>query len=260
MESSYIIDELYIYHFMDLNLISNVGNLNNYNLKLLLNYLFNNLTITLFIIFAFMLLYNNIFFLQNFIIKIKIQLIISSLINFIKNLFNDLITTNIAKFYYFQLLFLLFLLLLVINLFGLLPYTFVLTAQFCFTFSCAFIYFFSLNVTGIYLHGIKILNLFFPSGAPIFIAPLLVIIEIISYFARVFSLSIRLFANITAGHILLKIIAWFIWSLYNYIFASIPGIIIICILWFLEFFISILQAYVFTILLCIYLTDVINLH
>lgn len=92
------------------------------------------------------------------------------------------------------------------------------------------------------------------------IVPLLVLIEIISYFARVFSLSIRLFANITAGHILLKILSWFIFLLFNFFFLSISGFLLICLLWCLEFFISILQAYVFLILLCIYLNEVLFLE
>ncbi len=90
--------------------------------------------------------------------------------------------------------------------------------------------------------------------------PLLVLIEFISYIARVFSLAIRLFANITAGHILIKILSWLTWMILDILFLSGISFFIISSLWFLEFFISILQAYVFLTLLCLYLNDVVNLH
>lgn len=254
-----ILLENYIFnYYLYLDWQSAFNNL--YFLKFYLNFLFNNLTLTLLLIIFCVSFFFNLLFFQNFFLFKKPILALTFYFNFIKNLLNDLLVSSQAKFYYFQLITLLSLFLLLINLFGLIPYTYVLTAQFSFTFLCAFLYFFSLNFTGIYLHGFGIFNLFFPSGAPIFIAPLLVIIEIISYFARVFSLSIRLFANITAGHILLKIISWFIFMLYNHIYASLIGSVIICVLWFLEFFISILQAYVFTILICIYLSDVLAFH
>jgi F-type H+-transporting ATPase subunit a len=220
----------------------------------------NNLLVTVFFFsFVYIILFNTVF-VQTFLISHYQHIILFSFISVIKTFINDLLISKVSKIYYYHLFLCLFICLLFLNVFGLIPYTFVLTAQFCFTFLCSFLYFFALNLTGIRLHGFKLLGLFFPTGAPIFIAPLLVIIEFISYFARVFSLAIRLFANITAGHILLKIIAWFNWSLLQVIFVGILGNIIILILWFLEFFISVLQAYVFIILLCIYLNDVINLH
>jgi F-type H+-transporting ATPase subunit a len=117
-----------------------------------------------------------------------------------------------------------------------------------------------MNLTGMYYHGTNLLSLFFPAGTPIMIVPLLIMIEIISYFARMFSLAIRLFANITAGHILLKILSWFVYLLIDIFFLSIWGFLLITLLWGLEFFISLLQAYVFLILLCIYVIDVLNLH
>jgi F-type H+-transporting ATPase subunit a len=91
------------------------------------------------------------------------------------------------------------------NFFGLIPYSFALTSYFSVTFFFSFIFFFTLFFIGILLHGLQVLNLFIPPGTPFLILPLLFCIEVISYFARVFSLAIRLFANITAGHILLYI-------------------------------------------------------
>jgi ATP synthase subunit 6 len=201
-----------------------------------------------------------VFSLQFFLVPRNAHLFMLYYYSFIKSIIVDLINHSTGKQYYFQLIAFLFVMLNLLNIYGLIPYTFVLTSQFSFTFFCSFIFFSALNFTGITVHGLHLFSLFFPSGAPIFISPLLVVIEFISYFARVFSLAIRLFANITAGHILLKILSWFTWSMLDIVFASIISTIIITVLWVLEFFISVLQAYVFTILVCIYLNDVLNLH
>jgi ATP synthase subunit 6 len=178
----------------------------------------------------------------------------------IKTIITDLVSHPIGKNYYFIFFSFVFILINLINVFGLIPYTFVLTSQFFFTFGLAFIFFVTLNLTGIILHGFSFLNLFYPTGTPIFIVPLLVLIEFISYIARVFSLAIRLFANITAGHILVKILSWLTWMVLDILLISGISFIIISALWVLEFFISILQAYVFLTLLCLYLNDVLQLH
>jgi F-type H+-transporting ATPase subunit a len=222
----------------------------------LLTIIFFTSSFLLFIIFCIFI----IFFLQFFLIQRTGQLLFLYYYYFIKNVISDLISSKIGQQYYFHLISWLFILLTFLNIFGLIPNTFVLTSQFSFTFYHSFLYFVTLNFTGIVLHGTSIFNLFFPKGAPIFIAPLLVIIEFISYFARVFSLAIRLFANITAGHILLKILSGFTFTMITLIFAFFLSTFIIAVLWVLEFFIGILQAYVFTILVCIYLSDVIVLH
>jgi F-type H+-transporting ATPase subunit a len=178
----------------------------------------------------------------------------------IQQIINDLLLDFKGKFYFFSLLFCLFILINFLNLTGLIPYSFAITSYFSITFLFAFIFFFSFICVGIYYHGFKILNLFLPSGTPVIIMPLLILIEFISYFARIFSLSIRLFANITAGHILLKILSWFIFLLFNVFLLSVSGFFLITILWILEFFIAILQSYVFLILLCIYLNEVLTLQ
>jgi ATP synthase subunit 6 len=219
-----------------------------------------NLLFTLFSLLFLIVLMFLLFSLQFFLVPRNAHLFMLYYYSFIKSIIVDLINHQTGKQYYFQLIAFLFVILNLLNIYGLIPYTFVLTSQFSFTFFCSFIFFSALNFTGITVHGLHLFSLFFPSGAPIFISPLLVVIEFISYFARVFSLAIRLFANITAGHILLKILSWFTWSMLDIIFASILSTIIITVLWVLEFFISVLQAYVFTILVCIYLNDVLNLH
>jgi ATP synthase subunit 6 len=103
----------------------------------------------------------------------------------------------------------LFLLLAISNLSGMVPYTFTVTSHLIFTFCLSFMCFFAVNYIGIAKHGFHFLGLFFPAGAPVMLAPLLVFIEILSYVARVFSLAIRLFANMMSGHTLLKILSEF---------------------------------------------------
>ena len=132
------------------------------------------------------------------------------------------------------------------------------------TFSVAFMILFSATFQGILKHGTGFCNLFLPEGCPLIIIPFLIIIELISYIARMFSLSIRLFANMMSGHTLLHILAKFSWNLvflgvFGAIFLVIPfGFLSIITL--LELSIACLQAYVFTVLFIIYLSDAINLH
>jgi ATP synthase subunit 6 len=113
-------------------------------------------------------------------------------------------------------------------------------------------------------HKFKFLSFFLPNGAPLELAPLLVVIEVISYVFRPISLGVRLFANITAGHSLLAIIAHFAWSIATsqswYTPLCLVPLAIIVIIFFLEFAVAFLQSYVFAILFCIYLRDAIELH
>jgi F-type H+-transporting ATPase subunit a len=111
--------------------------------------------------------------------------------------------------YYFPFIFVLHLMLLTCNLIGMVPYTFTVTSHIAFTFGLALSIFIGINIIGIQTHGIKFFSLFLPRGVPLIIVPLLVTIEFISYTVKVFTLSIRLFANMTSGHTLLKIIAGF---------------------------------------------------
>ena len=106
-------------------------------------------------------------------------------------------------------------------------------------------------------HGIKFFSFFLPEGVPIILAPLMVIIEVISYFTRPFSLSVRLFANMMAGHTLLKVIGGFVVPLGIFGVVPIAGLVAVM---GLEFLIAFLQAYIFTILTCIYINDAIHLH
>ncbi len=172
--------------------------------------------------------------------------------------------TTLARYQYFSVLFYLFIFILVSNLAGLIPYSFTLTSSFIVTFFLASTHFIGINLIGVFQQKWKILNLFLPSGVPLVMAPFLILLELISYIARVFSLSIRLFANMMSGHALLKILIGFAWILLNtgsifMVLAPFPWIIVTVIL-FLETLIAFLQAYVFVILITIYINDVLNLH
>jgi ATP synthase subunit 6 len=177
-----------------------------------------------------------------------------------------LIVENVGIKYvkYISLIFFLFLFLFLSNILGMIPYSFTVTSQFIFTFALALIFFFGATYIGLVKHRLRFFGLFLPDGAPLAIMPFIITIEIISYIARVFSLSIRLFANMMAGHTLLNILAWFCWSMFLalgiWLNIGIFPLIIIFLVTGLEMAIAFLQAYVFTVLVCIYLNDVIHLH
>ena len=161
---------------------------------------------------------------------------------------------------YFPLIFTTFIIILICNLLGMIPYSFTITSHIIVTFSTAFAIFIGINIIGVSKHGKHFLGLFFPPGAPLPLALLLVIIEFVSYVFRVFSLSIRLFANLMSGHTLLKILSGFAWISVSFWGIFLIPIGIIFIITGLELMIACLQAYIFVVLLCIYINDAINLH
>lgn len=156
------------------------------------------------------------------------------------------------------LIFSLFMFILFANLFGMLPYSFTITSHLAVTFSLAIFIFVLVTIVGFVKHGLKFFTLFYPEGIPVWISIVIVPIEIISYFIRPITLSFRLFLNMMAGHILLKVFAGFAATMALY-FAIGPVIFSVVFIGF-EFFIAVLQAYIFTILSCIYLNDALNLH
>ena len=182
------------------------------------------------------------------------------------NFMLNLVSTNLATQYidYYYYFFSIFCLVLFSNLFGLIPYTYTTTSHILFTFTLAFASFSLVNYVGIRKQGFKFFALFLPNGTPLAIAPFLVLVELISYVARVFSLSIRLFANLMSGHTLLKILAGSIWAMIVEgsigTICFIFPILIVLIVTGLELAIAGLQAYVFTILIIIYFNDVLTLH
>lgn len=161
---------------------------------------------------------------------------------------------------YFPLIFTTFIVILMCNLLGMIPYSFTVTSHIIVTFSAALAIFIGMNILGIIKHGKHFLSLFFPPGAPLVLALLLVIIEFVSYVFRVFSLSIRLFANLMSGHTLLKILSGFAWVTVSFWGIFLIPIGIIFLITGLELMIACLQAYIFIVLLCIYINDAINLH
>ncbi len=158
---------------------------------------------------------------------------------------------------YFPFVFTLFMFLLFGNLIGLIPYTFTFTSHIIVTAALAVFVFIGVTVIGFAKHGLHYLKLFLPEGTPIFVAPLLVVIEILSYLSRPFSLAMRLAINMLVGHVLLQLLAGFVIALG--VFGIVP-IAFMGGIFLLELLVAVLQAYVFTILSCIYLNDAIHMH
>lgn len=158
---------------------------------------------------------------------------------------------------YFPLVFTIFVFILFGNLLGLIPYSFTFTGQVVVTFALALFVFLFVTALAFVKHGISFFKFFFPPGAPIVMAPLLVPIEIISYLTRPVSLALRLFANMLAGHTMLAVFAGF--TVAMGLFGFLPLSFNVFLL-ALELVINLLQAYVFAILTCLYLSDAIHLH
>jgi F-type H+-transporting ATPase subunit a len=158
---------------------------------------------------------------------------------------------------YFPFIFTLFMFILLGNLLGLIPYSFTYTSHIIVTFGMALVVFLGTTIIAFAKHGLKFFGFFLPHGTPIFIAPLLVPIEILSYFTRPVSLSLRLFANMTAGHTLLKVFGGFVFAMGFLGFVPLAATIA---LFGLEFLVAFLQAYVFAVLTCIYLHDALHMH
>ena len=159
---------------------------------------------------------------------------------------------------YFPLVFSLFMFVLFCNLFGMLPYSFTVTSHIAVTFALASVIFVGLTIIAIFKHGVKFFGFFLPSGTPWWMAPLMIFIEAFSYLARPISLSIRLAANMMAGHTMLKVIAGFVTAM-GAIYGLAPLALLVVLTGF-EIFVAVLQAYIFTVLTCVYLNDAIHLH
>jgi len=163
---------------------------------------------------------------------------------------------------FFPLVFSLFMFVLVANLVGLVPYTFTVTAHLIVTAALALLVIGTVIIYGFVKHGTHFLHLFVPSGVPGFLLPFLVVIEAVSFLSRPISLSLRLFANMLAGHIALKVFAFFVVGLASAGFlgwmgATLPFFMIVA-LTALELLVAVLQAYVFAVLTSIYLNDAIH--
>ena len=163
---------------------------------------------------------------------------------------------------FFPLIFSLFMFICISNLIGIIPYTFTVSSHIIVTAALAFLVFFTVLIYGLYKNGLKFFKIFVPSGVPIYILPLVMFIEILSFFLRPVSHSVRLFANMLAGHITLKVFASFVTLLgglgvFGILGAALPLALVVA-LTALELLVAFLQAYVFAILTCIYLNDAIH--
>ena len=190
------------------------------------------------------------------IIPGKIQLIAEIFYNFIAKMISD--TAGSKAKPYFPFIFSLFMFVLMCNMVGMLPYSFTVTSHIIVTLIMATFIFLAITVIGFLKHGFKYLKIFVPSGVPTVLLPLITIIEIISYLSRPVSLSVRLFANMMAGHTMLKVFGGFVISL-GILGGWLPLSFSVA-LTGLEILVAFLQAYVFAILTCIYLNDALNLH
>ncbi len=190
------------------------------------------------------------------IIPGKIQLISEMLYNFIGKMIND--TAGKKAKPYFPFIFSLFIFVLFCNMIGMLPYSFTVTSHIIVTLAFAMFIFIGVTILGFVIHGFKYLKIFVPSGVPVVLLPIIMVIEIISYLSRPVSLSVRLFANMMAGHTMLKVFGGFVISL-GLIAGWLPLTFSVA-LTGLEILVAFLQAYVFAILTCIYLNDALNLH
>lgn len=174
---------------------------------------------------------------------------------FVANLIRETIGAEGRK--YFPIIFTLFMFILFGNMLGMIPYSFTFTSHIAVTFAMAFVVFVFVTILAFVKHGMHFFSFFVPPGAPKAMWPLLIPIEIISYLSRPISLSVRLFANMLAGHTLLKVFAGFVVALGA---AGIVPLAFIVALTGLEILIAFLQAYVFTILTCLYINDALHLH
>ena len=190
----------------------------------------------------------------------RLQSISEMSYEFVASMLRDAAGTQGMRF--FPLVFSLFMFVLVANLFGMFPYFFTVTSHIIVTFALAMLVIGTVVVYGFWKHGLGFLKLFVPHGVPGILVPLVVAIEVISFLSRPISLSVRLFANMLAGHITLKVFAGFVVSLGSMGALGIGGAILPLLMTIaltgLEFLVSFLQAYVFAVLTCMYLNDALH--
>jgi len=177
---------------------------------------------------------------------------------------NTMVREQIGKEIYLPFIYSLFFFILVSNLVGNVPYSYTITTSVIVSIGLSFTILIGVTILGLYVHKIHFFSFFIPAGTPLALVPLLVLIELISYLARAFSLGIRLFANVVAGHTLLKILSTFLFKMFSggliiFIMTLLPFALFLAITG-LELAVSFIQAYVLVLLVCSYIKDAINLH
>jgi len=198
-----------------------------------------------------------------FVIPTKWQAAGEALLLLVLNMVVDSIAGQKSQ-RFFALVVSIFLFIMCMNLIGLVPYSFTVTSHLATTLALSLSVFIGINIICVKTHGLAAFALFLPAGAPTLLAFLLVPVELILYLFRPLSLAIRLFSNMMAGHTLLKVFAGFAWSLMSFtgvlfVFQFVPVLTLLP-LFGLEFGVALIQAFVFSLLVCIYLNDAINLH
>jgi ATP synthase subunit 6 len=249
-----MISPLEQFNVVNYTLLQGPLTLHNIHFYLLTNVNLTVLLITIVVLFVCVFLFSSLSLIFNLIL-----LLFSYYYSFCVTLLKENFTRR--GLYFFPYVFSLFNILLLANLFGMVPYSFALTSHLVVTLFLSALTFVSSVILCIRLHGWHFFSLFLPAGSPFLLMPFLVILELISFSARLFSLAIRLFANIMSGHTLLKILASFVWLLLikTSLLFAIPFLVIFTVS-FLEIGIAMLQAYVFAVLSCIYLNEAIILH
>jgi F-type H+-transporting ATPase subunit a len=182
--------------------------------------------------------------------------------SFISNLIKE--NLNVKAIAFFPILYLTFLFILVANLVGMVPYSFTVTSSAAVSFFFSTTFFIGVTLVGYTAHKDTLFQILLPAGVPLVIAPFLIVVEAVSYSARVCSLGIRLFANLMSGHGLLKILGSFVWAMFVHSFHPLMfyffPLAIVLLVTLLELAIAFLQAYVFIVLVTVYLNDVICIH
>jgi F-type H+-transporting ATPase subunit a len=194
------------------------------------------------------------------IVPNRLQMVSEMLYEFVANMVRDAAGNEGMKF--FPFVFSLFMFVLVANLFGMFPFFFTITSHIIVTFALAMLVFLVVIIYGFWRNGPKFLRLFVPAGVPAYVLPIVVPIEVVSFLSRPISLSVRLFANILAGHITLKVFAGFVVTLgslgfLGWLGALLPLTMTVA-LTALEFLVAALQAYVFAVLTSMYINDAIH--
>jgi len=194
------------------------------------------------------------------LIPTRLQSVSEMAYEFVANMLRDAAGSHGMQF--FPLVFSLFMFVLVANLLGMFPYFFTVTSHIIVTFTLAVLVIGTVIVYGFYRHGLGFMKLFVPHGVPVFLLPLVVLIEVISFVSRPVSLSVRLFANMLAGHITLKVFSGFVVSLSALGAVGVAGSVLplamAVALTALELLVAFLQAYVFAVLTCMYLNDALH--
>ncbi len=193
---------------------------------------------------------------QNQYVPSKIHLVSESMYRMVTNMLQQSVGDRGKDFVPF--IFCIFIFILFCNLLGMIPYSYTATSQIAVTFFIGMIVFFTIVITGFIKQGAHFLRIFVPSGIPLWLAPLIMIIELFTFLARPVTLCLRLSANMIAGHVLLKVLAGFIVSL-SFFLKVLPIPLIVVLIGF-EIFVAILQAYIFAILSSAYLNDALNGH